>query len=120
MADELLLTQVRSQTIGIPGRSLNSARTNHYVIDEPAYNGGPGEGVTPAEAFLSGVSACGVLLVESFARKANVPLQKVEAEIEGVRTLSDPANFQRINLRFELTGPTQAQAEQLVDQYKAR
>ena len=37
MAEDLLVTRVRSQTIpGIEGRSLNSARTNHFIVDDPA------------------------------------------------------------------------------------
>lgn len=120
MSDDLLLTQVRSRTLDEPGRSLNTARDQHFVIDEPAYNGGPGESVTPAESFLAGVSACGVLLVEAFARRDGVPLRKVEASIEGVRLRTDPANFRRVSMRFELTGPTQQQAEKLVEAYKVR
>jgi uncharacterized OsmC-like protein len=120
MAEEFLLTQVRSRTVGEPGRSLNTARDQHFVIDEPAYNGGPGESVTPAEAFLAGVSACGVLLVESFAHRDGVLLQKVDASIEGIRLRSDPANFRKVSVRFELMGPTQQQAERLVEAYKAR
>ena len=75
MSDDLLVTQVSSRTTGEKGRSVSGARTNHFVIDEPAYNGGPGEAVTPAESFLAGVSACGVLLVESFAARDGVPLR---------------------------------------------
>lgn len=120
MSDELLVTQVRSRTTGEPGRSLATARDQHFVIDEPAYNGGPGEAITPAEVFLSGVSACGVLLVESFARRDGVALKHADATIEGVRRRDDPANFQYAKLRFELVGPSQAEAERLVEAYKAR
>ncbi|MBI4494773.1 MAG: OsmC family protein [Chloroflexi bacterium] len=120
MADELIVTQARSQTIGIPGRSLSSARGHHFIVDEPAYGGGPGEALTPAEIFLAGVSSCGVLLVQSFAQQSGVPLQRAEAAIEGVRQRNDPANFQSVHVRFELLGPTQAQAEQLVEAYKHR
>ena len=47
MADDLLVTQVRSRTTDVVGRSLNSVRTHHFVIDEPTYGGGPGEELTP-------------------------------------------------------------------------
>lgn len=120
MADELLVNEVRSQTIGIPGRSLNSARTNHFVIDEPKRYGGPGEAPTPAEAFLAGVSACGVLLVETFAREEELPLARATATIRGIRTAADPATFREITIRFELEGVGAADAESLVDRYKAR
>lgn len=120
MSDEAIITQVRSRTTGEPGRSLNTARAVHFVVDEPAYNGGPGEALTPAEAFLAGVTSCGVLLVESFARRDGVPLQRAEATIQGVRTRDDLANFKQVSIHFELVGPSQAEAERLVELYKAR
>jgi uncharacterized OsmC-like protein len=90
------------------------------VIDEPHHAGGPGEEITPADAFLAAVSACGVLLVETFAHKSNVLLEKLEATIEGVRNISDTSRFQRVDMRFELIGPSQAQAEELVERFKDR
>lgn len=120
MSDELLVNRVWSSTTHVPGRSLNSARSNHFVIDEPAYAGGPGEALTPADAFLAGVSACGVLLVQSFAHRDGIPLQHAEATIEGIRTRDNPADFQSVNVRFELVGPNAQQAQQLVDAYRAR
>ncbi len=120
MAEGLIITRAESQTAGIPGRSLNTVRNHHFVIDEPAYGGGPGEEITPAEAFLAGVSACGVLLVDAFAREAGWPLAWARAAIEGVRLGDDPANFKEVNLKFELAGVTQEQAEALVERYKNR
>ena len=120
MAEDLLVTRVVSQSSGVGGRSLNSARTNHFVIDEPSYGGGPGEATTPAEAFLAGVSACGVLLVETFAREEGFPLKRARVEIDGVRTKADPANFREIRLRFELSGVDAKQGERLVERYKGR
>ncbi|HEY8476637.1 MAG TPA: OsmC family protein [Chloroflexota bacterium] len=120
MAEELLVNRVQSTTIGIPGRAVSSARTNHLVVDEPPHAGGPGEAITPVEAFLAGVSACGVLLVEGEARRLGVPLQRAQATIEGVRSRSNPGDFQAVNLRFEIVGPTPEQAEQLVEHYKRR
>jgi uncharacterized OsmC-like protein len=121
MAEELTVTEVRSRTVvGVPGRSVNSSRTHHFVIDEPASMGGPGEELTPAEVFLAGVSGCGVLLVESFARKDGVPLREARAQIQGIRLKSDPANFREVRLDFELVGVTAAQGEQLVEKFKGR
>ena len=121
MGEDLLVTRVRSQTIpGIEGRSLNSARTNHFIIDDPAYAGGPAEEITAEEAFLSGVSACAVLLVTRLARQEGVPLQRVEAEIEGIRSNADPVNYQAVKLRFTLAGVDQQQADMLVERFKGR
>lgn len=120
MSDDLLVTRVRSRSTGIPGRCIASARQNHFVVDEPAFGGGPGEAVTPGEAFLGAVAACGVLLVESFARKDGAAIAGVEASIEGVRAKDDPSKFLRVTLRFEVRGASQAQAEALVEKFKGR
>jgi uncharacterized OsmC-like protein len=121
MTDDLHVARVSSQTIpGVAGRSLNSARTNHFIIDDPSYAGGPAEEITAEEAFLSGVSACAVLLVTRLARQDGMALQEVEAQIEGIRSKADPANFQSMNLRFALSGVEQRQAEDLVERFKGR
>ena len=120
MADDLLVTQVRSRTTDVVGRSLNSVRTHHFVIDEPTYGGGPGEELTPGESFLAGISACGVLLVEGFARHSKIPLTRAEAEIEGRRLRSDPSRYLSVELRFRLQGPDRDQAEELVRRYQER
>ena len=101
-------------------RAVNAARTNHFVIDEPAYNGGPGEAITPAESFLAGVSACGVLLVESFAHQANLPVKQVETSIEGRRSRSEPNRFIDVTMQFRISGVSQADAQRLVEQYQGR
>ena len=49
------------------GRVLCACRQHHFVVDGPVQNGCPGEAVTPAELFLSGVAACGVELLQGIA-----------------------------------------------------
>lgn len=115
-----LVTTVRSATTGVAGRSVNQARQHHFVIDEPAYAGGPGEEVTPAEAFLAGVSACGVLLVDSFARGEGLELRRAEAAIEGVREEEDPSIFRSVRMSFSLEGVDAETGHRLVERYKGR
>jgi uncharacterized OsmC-like protein len=115
---DLLVNRVTSSTTASPGRSLNSVRNHHFVIDEPAARGGPGEELTPAEVFLAGVGSCGVLLVEAFAREEAVPLGRVRATTEGIRRASDPSRFERVLLRFDIAGASQADAERLVERYE--
>src|SRR5262249_14353642 len=81
---------------------VSQVRNHHFVIDEPAHGGGSGEEITPAESFLAGISACGVLLVERRAQEAGVDLRKADAWIEGARLRSDTSWFTRIDLRFRL------------------
>ena len=115
--DALKVETVRSQSTDVRGRALVSARTQHFVVDSST---GPGEALFPAEVFLAGISACGVHLTERFADEFGIPLRKVDVTIESARLLSAPATFRSVELRFVLDGPTQAQAERLVEAYQAR
>jgi uncharacterized OsmC-like protein len=117
MTEELLVTAVHSRTSGVPGRSLNATRGHHFVIDGSRPSGGPAEEITPGEAFLSGISACAVLLVERRAADTGVPLRVAEAWIESARRPSDTSTFVKIDLRLRLEGPTREQAQALVDHY---
>ncbi|MDQ6885097.1 MAG: OsmC family protein [Candidatus Dormibacteraeota bacterium] len=117
-ADEFVINTVRSESTSTPGRSVSHVRGHQLVIDEPAHLGGPGEQITPAEAFLSGIAACGVLLVQGKARDTGVNLKSVEATIEGVRRRSDTSLFKEIRLAFVLSGPDRLQAQALVAHYQ--
>src|SRR5713226_8637529 len=118
--DDLVINRVLSSSSATPGRAVNQVRNHQLVIDEPTHLGGPGEEITPAEAFLAGVAGCGVLLVEGRARDTGVRVDPVEATIEGVRHRSDTSVFQRIDMRFRLSGPSPAEAIELVEHYKRR
>lgn len=117
-ADEFVINTVRSESTSTPGRSVSHVRGHALVIDEPTHLGGPGEQMSPAEAFLSGIAACGVLLVQGKARDTGVTLKHVETTIEAVRKRSDTSIFQEIRLAFVLSGPDQSQAQDLVAHYQ--
>ncbi|HET9017648.1 MAG TPA: hypothetical protein VFN57_18750 [Thermomicrobiaceae bacterium] len=104
---------VRSYSSGTVGRALNTIRQHHLVVDSPSIK----EEVTSGEAFLLGVSACGVTLVEGAARDAGIPLAHTEVTIEGFRAEGRPA-FDRVAMRFVLTGVSPEQAEFLVGRYR--
>lgn len=114
MSDEFIATSVRSYSAGLVGRSLNTARNQHFVIDSPTI----GEALGSGEAFLAGVSSCGVTLCENAARQMGVPLQRMEVTIDGLREKDRPANFARVEMRFTLYGVDREQAEAIVQRYK--
>src|SRR6202171_1264885 len=116
--DDFVINRVPSASTATPGRAVNKVRDHQLVIDEPTHLGGPGEQITPAEAFLAGVSACGVLLVQGKARDSGVRLEQVEVNIEAIRHRGDTSVFQRVDMLFRLSGPTGAEAIDLVDWYK--
>src|SRR5215510_11977553 len=107
------------------GRVIGSARDHHFVVDGPVQNGCPGEAVTPAELFLSGVAACGVELVQVLAKSQWAPLTGVEVEINGTMDCSRPPRpdvslFNSVRLRFRMKGVSEQQGKQLLDAFKGR
>lgn len=107
------------------GRVLCSARTHHFIIDGPVANGCPGEELTPPEAFLSGVAACGVELVQVIAREQSVPVSDVAVRIHAVVDRSRPVRpdvtvFNTVRLRFTLSGVPRDRAGGLIEQFKKR
>ncbi len=109
---------VRSVSSGTVGRAVSEARGLRLVLDSSARP--QPDALTNSEAFLAGVSSCGVTLVEGYAQDKGVPLRRMEVAIEGVRPASDPARFSSITLRFRLHGVSQSQAESLVEVYRQR
>jgi uncharacterized OsmC-like protein len=107
------------------GRVLARARDHHIVVDGPVWNGCPGEAVTPGELFLGSVAACAVELLEVIAKADEVPLVGSRVAIRGEVNPASPARedvtvFNRIEMRLEVVGVTQEQAEHLVERFKAR
>lgn len=107
------------------GRVLCTARTHHFIIDGPVANGCPGEELTPPEAFLSGVAACGVELVQVIAREQSVPVRDVAVSIHAVVDRSRPVRpdvtlFNSVRVRFTLAGVPHDKAAGLIEQFKKR
>lgn len=102
------------------GRVLCSAREQHFVIDGPAWNGCPAEALTPGEAFLAAVAACGVELVQVLAAADGLEIGAVEVSVHGAVEPDDPVRddmtvFNRVRMTFAIAGVTEAQAQGLVD-----
>jgi uncharacterized OsmC-like protein len=107
------------------GRVMCSARDQHFVVDGPVQNGCPGEAITPAELFLSGVAACGVELVQVLAKSQELPLNGVSVDISGTMDRSRPPRpdvslFNSVRLRFKMKGVSEQQGRQLLDAFKGR
>ena len=106
---------VRSQTTDLPGRTLNHARTNHWIIDSPS---GPNESTTTGESFFSGMAACGVSLVELSAQRNNMPFGKLSVDIDAVRTEESMPEFAWIDVHFTYTGISDEDANKLTEVWK--
>lgn len=116
---------VSAQSTDTFGRILCSARDQHFVIDGPVQNGCPGEAVTPPEAFLTGVAACGVELLQVIARELGLPAPSSRLQIDAVVDRDHPVRpdltlFNEVRLRFSVRGVSRDQAADLVDRFKKR
>src|ERR1700686_3835160 len=117
--------RTKAQSTETFGRVLVSARDQHLIVDGPVANGCPGEAITPAELFLSGVAACGVELIQVLAKQSDVPLRSVSAAIEATQDPGAPVRpdvglFNTVRIAFELGGVSQEQGQDLVDRFKRR
>src|SRR5215211_3576095 len=84
--ERYLVNSVHSYSSGTVGRSLNTVGHHHFVIDSPTL----GEEITSGDAFLAGISSCGVNLVERAAQELGVPVQRTEVTIDGLRDRDAP------------------------------
>jgi uncharacterized OsmC-like protein len=114
---------VRSYQTKTFGRGISAMGDHHFVVDHAVGQEGPGEQPGPVEFFLSGVSSCGVLMLEREAKNRGIPLEWLEVTVKAVRR--DPAShqggpmtFQSATVEFELVGPNEDQATELVEHYK--
>jgi uncharacterized OsmC-like protein len=114
---------VQANSTNIFGRVLCASRNHHFVVDGPAANGCPGEAITPAELFLSGIASCGVELVQVVAKRQDIPLETISVTVSGVIDRSNPVRsdvslFNRIRLQFYLKGVTPEQGAELINTFK--
>lgn len=117
--------KARARSTDAFGRVLCQARTHHFVIDGPVWNGCPGEALTPGEAFVAAVAACGVELVEVIAADERIEVGAIEVDIDGVVDRERPVRedvtvFNRVRMRFAIAGVSQEQAAGLVERVAQR
>ena len=116
---------VAARSTDVFGRVECSARHHTFLIDGPVQNGCPGEELTPPEAFLAGVAACGVELIQVLGRQQGHEGIGVRAQIAAhidrdrpVRT--DCTVFNSVTLQLEVSGVSAEIAFELAEQFKKR
>ena len=115
---DMKIDTVRSSNSGVVGRALSEARGHRLVLDSSSRP--QPDAFTNSEAFLAGVSSCGVTLIEMHAQETGIPLTRIDVTIEGVRMAAEPTRFARMTMTFELAGVSQSQADELVATYRGR
>ena len=124
-ANEVRNYAVRARSTDTHGRVLCNVRNHHFIVDGPVQNGAPGEEVTPAELFLTSIAACGVELVQAFAKAESIPLRAINVDISGTLDRANPVRkdfnvLNSVQLKIHLTGVTAAQGTTLIDRFKGR
>ncbi|MFQ5947133.1 MAG: OsmC family protein [Anaerolineae bacterium] len=109
---------IRSSSSGVAGRAHNLVRGQRLVLDSSSRP--QPDALTNSEAFLAGISSCGVTLMETYAQERGIPVKRMDVTIEGVRTAEEPARFSSITMAFEIVGVSQPAAEALVETYRSR
>jgi uncharacterized OsmC-like protein len=117
MAEELTPTSVTSRSTATPGRTLNTARHNHFVIDSP-YD--PAEALSTGEAFIAGIASCGVTLVQGAAKNEEIELEHLSVAVTSYRSDANPADFHHMDVEFTYTGPSLEEAEKLTEIWRSR
>ena len=124
-ANEVRNYTVRARSTDTHGRVLCNVRNHYFIVDGPVQNGAPGEEVTPAELFLASIAACGVELVQAFAKAESIPLRAIDVDIAGSLDRANPVRkdvnvLNSVQIKFHLTGVTAAQGATLIDRFKGR
>jgi uncharacterized OsmC-like protein len=114
---------VRSYQTNVYGRCISNVGDHHFVVDHSRAQDGPGDEPGPVEYFLSGITSCGVLMTEREAKARGIPLHWIDVRINAVRrnpaTATSPhMTFESATVEFEMRGPTEAQARELVEHYQ--
>jgi uncharacterized OsmC-like protein len=107
------------------GRVLCTARNHHFVVDGPVQNGCPGEALTPPEAFLASIAACGVELAQVIAKEDAIPVGAITASVFARVDCGNPVRadftvFNEIQVSFTIGGVTPAQGQAIVEKFKKR
>ncbi len=117
--------EAEARSTDVFGRVLCSAREQHFVIDGPVWNGCPGEALTPGEAFLAAVAACGVELLQAIAAEEATTVEKVAVRIHGLVDRERPVRedvtvFNHVSIRFDIRGASEHEAASLVERVGRR
>jgi uncharacterized OsmC-like protein len=106
--------RVKTSTTDTPGRSIGQVRQHYFVVDDPSI----GESLTAADHFVSGIAACASNHMQIKAHADDLPLRKIEVELEARRDSDDTSVFVGLDIEVSFYGLSEAQAETLVKSYK--
>jgi uncharacterized OsmC-like protein len=113
------MVSITSATIGLFGRYLLSAGKNHFVSDQRAAAGGPGEAISAGELLLSSLGSCSLGLIQKTAAEQGIALREAGTEVSFRRHATDPTRYEWIRIAVRLSGVNASEAEVLVGAFTA-
>ena len=120
LAELTLAYEAQSSSTGIPGRSICSARNQHWVSDDTGSGGAVGAG----ELFCASLAACAVNLVGRVARTESKTVGWMDVKVGAYRDMSQPAGertlYDAVRIEFEMWGVSDDDAKYLVKVWKQR
>jgi uncharacterized OsmC-like protein len=108
------------------GRTIVSARGNHFIIDSAPPLGHPAEEINPVEAMLAALATCGIFVYETAAQEQEIPLNSASAvvqadwDVRGLRGEDFNPQMQAIRVHLNVDGPDAAQLEALEAEFTSR
>ena len=117
---------VKAALSGMPGRSIATSRSHHFIVDSPPPLGGPNEEINPLEVLLAALATCAVFICEIVAKEKSIPLKSATATAEGdfdprgVKGEDVNPKVQAFRVKLQLTGPNEDQAKVLTAAFKKR
>ncbi|MEZ4866955.1 MAG: YdhR family protein [Caldilineaceae bacterium] len=108
------------------GRSVMSARGNHWILDSVPPINGPNEEVNPLDALVGALPACGIMVYEAVAREQDIALNAINATVEadldprGVAGADVNPRIRAFRATMNVDGPTPEEAEMMAAEWRAR
>jgi uncharacterized OsmC-like protein len=107
-----------TRTTGIPGRFVLSADGKHMVVDASAATGGVAESFVAQELLAGALATCSQAIIYAKSEEVGAVPDSVHVHVASDRDPeAQPPVYSSFVMDFTLTGVTQEQAEQLVEQF---
>jgi len=108
------------------GRSVMSARGNHWIFDSVPPINGPNEEVNPLDALVGALPACGIMIYEAVAIEEGITLNDINATVEadldprGVAGAPVNPRIRAFRVTMHVDGPTAEEAAMMAEQFSQR
>lgn len=108
------------------GRSLVSARGNHWIFDSVPPIHGPNEEVNPLDALIGALPACGIMIYEAVANETGIALNAINATVEAdvdpraVAGADVDPRIRAFRVTMNVDGPTMEEAEMMAEEFSQR